>query len=161
MVLLSARGYTVSQIAEIFECGEDVVRNWLHRYQEKGETSLEDRPRPGRRPKDLLARQIIDAQASQSPQCAGFGQNCWTVRLLSAFLACRFGLALSASRLRHYLHLEGWRWARPRLDTAKKKDPAEAVKLTLIAKALAEATSRVLYLDECEVHLLPVCERCG
>ena len=27
MVLLSARGYTVSQIAEIFELGEDVVRD--------------------------------------------------------------------------------------------------------------------------------------
>src|SRR4051812_5818526 len=44
MVLLSARGYTVSQIAEIFELGEDVVRDWLHRFQERGPDGLEDRP---------------------------------------------------------------------------------------------------------------------
>ena len=31
MVLLSARDYTVEQIAEIFGVGEDVVRKWLHR----------------------------------------------------------------------------------------------------------------------------------
>lgn len=156
MVMLSARGYAVPQIAEIFECGEDVVRDWLHRYEEEGEAGLEDRPRPGRRPKDLLARQIIDAQASQSPQCAGLVQTCWTVRLLAAFLACRFGLALSVSRVRHYLHLEGWRWRRPRLETADKRDPAKVLKLALIARALVDTTARVLYLDECDLHLLPV-----
>ena len=46
MVLLSARGYSVPQIAEIFAVGEDVVREWLHRYQREGPTGLDDRPRP-------------------------------------------------------------------------------------------------------------------
>ena len=50
MVLLSARGYAVPQIAEIFEVGEDTVRTWLHRYQERGPDGLVDWPRPGRRP---------------------------------------------------------------------------------------------------------------
>ena len=36
MVLLSARGYTVAEIAEIFEIGQDVVRTWLHRYRAAG-----------------------------------------------------------------------------------------------------------------------------
>src|SRR5436309_15489083 len=61
MVLLSARGYTVPQIAEIFEVGEDVVREWLHRFQERGPDGLEDRPRPGRPPKDRLAPHVADA----------------------------------------------------------------------------------------------------
>ena len=56
MVLLSARGYTVAQLAEIFEVGEDVVRAWLHRYQQAGPTGLDDGPRPGRPPRDRLAR---------------------------------------------------------------------------------------------------------
>ncbi|HMF11584.1 MAG TPA: helix-turn-helix domain-containing protein [Gemmataceae bacterium] len=62
MVLLSARGYTVPQIAEIFELGEEVVRDWLHRFQERGPDGLEDHPRPGRPPQDRLARHIVDAQ---------------------------------------------------------------------------------------------------
>ena len=71
MVLLSARGYTVLQIAEIFEVGEDTVRTWLHRYQERGPDGLVDCPRPGRRPKDCLARQIVDAQMHNSPRANG------------------------------------------------------------------------------------------
>src|SRR5438874_11729401 len=95
MVLLSARGYTVPQIAEIFELGEDVVRDWLHRFQERGPDGLEDRPRPGRPPKDRLARHIVDAQMHNGPRNNGLVQACWTVGLLASFLAARFGLALS------------------------------------------------------------------
>ena len=42
MVLLSGRGYSVGQIAEIHGCGEDVVRQWLHRYEQQGVEGLED-----------------------------------------------------------------------------------------------------------------------
>src|SRR5437016_2501613 len=78
MVLLSARGYAVGQIAEIFAVGEDVVRAWLHRYEREGPAGLEDRPRPGRPPGDRLARQIVDAQASNAPANSGLVQGFWT-----------------------------------------------------------------------------------
>lgn len=54
MVLLSGRGYAVPQIAAIHECGEDVVRTWLHRYEQEGVAGLEDAPRSGRPPADRL-----------------------------------------------------------------------------------------------------------
>lgn len=162
MVLLSARGYTVQQIAEIFALGEDVVRDWLHRYQREGPTGLDDRPRPGRPPRDRLARHIVDTQASQSPRAVGLVQSCWTVGLLAAFLLARFRLPLSPSSVRRHLKAGGWRRARPRLAPAthapagqRKVDPASEWKLVQIAQALA-ATATVLYLDECEVQLLPV-----
>jgi transposase len=162
MVLLSTRGYSVAQIAEIFEVGEDVVRSWLHRFQQAGPDGLADRPRPGRPPKDPLARHIVDAQASSSPQCSGLVQTCWTVGLLVAFLAARFRLILSASSVRRYLKLMDWRWRRPRLAPAthapgsqKKRDPAAASKLTAIEAALATSAT-LLYLDECELQLLPI-----
>jgi transposase len=162
MVLLSARGYTVPQIAEIFELGEDVVRDWLHRFQQRGPDGLEDRPRPGRPPQDRLARHIVDAQMHNGPRNSGLVQACWTVGLLASFLLARFGLVLSASSVRRYLHASGWRWARPRLDVAthaprgqRKADPATPLKLRLIERALA-STASVLYLDECDLQLLPV-----
>ena len=162
MVLLSGRGFTVQEIARVFDCGEDVVRQWLHRYRERGEGGLEDAPRPGRPPKDRLAPHIIDAQMGQPPSCSGHVQAGWTVGLLAAFLGQRFRLRLSPSRVRHYLHAAGWRWARPRLAPAthaparqRKTDPAAALKLGLIARALASAAT-ILYLDECELQLLPV-----
>jgi transposase len=162
MVLLSARGYTVQQIAEIFAVGEDVVRDWLRRYQREGPTGLDDRPRPGRPPRDRLARHIVDTQASQSPSAVGLVQSCWTVGLLAAFLLARFRLPLSPSSVRRHLKAGGWRWARPRLAPAthapvgqRKVDPGAPWKLAQIARALASAAT-VLYLDECELQLLPV-----
>jgi transposase len=162
MVLLSARGYAVPQIAQIFDVGEDVVRQWLHRYQQTGLAGLEDRPRPGRPPKARLARQIVDTQASNPPPHSGLVQTCWTVGLLAAFLQARFGLVLSLSSVRRYLKASTWRWARPRLAPASqapggqsKRDPETAGKLARIATALATAAT-VLYLDECELQLLPV-----
>jgi transposase len=162
MVLLSARGYSVPQIAEIFEVGEDVVRTWLHRFQQQGPDGLADRPRPGRPPIDRLARHVVDAQANNPPHCSGLVQTCWTVGLLAAFLAARFRLLLSPSSVRRNLKLMGWRWRRPRLAPAthapgsqKKRDPATAAKLGAIAAALATSAT-VLFLDECELQLLPI-----
>jgi transposase len=166
MVVLSARGYPVPQIAEIFEVGQDVVRTWLHRYQQDGAAGLQDRHRPGRPPKDRLARHIVDAQASNPPGNSGLARTCWTAGLLAAFLAWRYHLVLSPASVRRLLHAAGWRWGRPRLAPAthapgaqRKVDPAAPLKLALIARALA-APATVLYLDECELQLLPLIRAC-
>jgi len=159
MVLLSDRGFTVQEIALIHACGQDVVRTWLHRYEREGVAGLEDEPRSGRPPKDPLAGPIVDAQASQSPPCSGQVQTCWTVCLLTAFLAARFHLVLSYSSIRRLLHQTGWRWARPRLAPARKPDPEAAAKLAALATAQREAAQgrgHLLYLDESELHLLPL-----
>lgn len=163
MVLLSDRDYPVLRIAEIHECGEDVVRTWLHRYAAAGVAGLDDRWGGGRPPKDPLAGEIVDTQASQPPGNSGHIQSCWTVALLAAFLAVRFGVALSCSTVRRYLHRMGWRWRRPRLTPASvlpsKHDPEEATKLAAIQQAWRAAKrgwGHLLYLDECDLHLLPV-----
>jgi len=162
MVLLRAKGYSAGQIAEMFDLGEDRVRHWLRRYEREGPDGLADRPRPGRPPKDRLARQIVDAQASNPPGSSGLVQGFWTAGLLAAFLASRFGLTLSAASVRRYLHAAGWRWARPRLAPAvhapgrqRKADPEAPLKLKRLARALAGAAP-VLFLDECELQLLPL-----
>ena len=85
MVLLNTRGYSVAQIATIFEVGEDVVRDWLHRYQRQGPPGLDDRPRPGRPPQDRLARQIVDTQARNPPRHSGLVQNLLDGRLAGSF----------------------------------------------------------------------------
>jgi transposase len=159
MVLLSDRGFTVPQIAAIHACGEDVVRTWLHRYEQHGVDGLEDEPRSGRPAKDPLAGSIVDAQASQSPPCSGHVQTCWSVALLTAFLARRFRLVLSCASVRRLLHQMGWRWARPRLAPARKPDLEAQAKRTALAQATEQARhglAHLLYLDESDLHLLPL-----
>lgn len=167
MVLLSDRGLRVPVIAGLHRCGTEVVRLWLHRYRARGPVGLADLPRRGRPPKDPLARQIIAAQAEQSPRCAGLVQSCWTVALLSAFLALRFELTLSSSSVRRQLKASEWRWRRPRLAPAsllrQRHDPDRTAKEVAIAHAVQDAYAgqgRVLFLDECDLHLLPVLRAC-
>jgi transposase len=161
MVLLSGRGCPVAQIALIHDCGEDVVRTWLHRYQRLGVAGLYDLPKSGRPPKERLAGPIVDAQASQSPRCSGHVQACWSVGRLTRFLASRFRLRLSVSSVRRYLRRMGWRWARPRLAPAggRHPDPAAPAKLAALAQAWIQAQqglAHLLFLDESDLHLLPV-----
>ncbi len=137
------------------------MRLWLRRYQEEGVRGLEDGPRPGRPRLHPLAGHIVDAQASQSPECSGHVQSCWTVDLRAAFLATRFRLRLSPSSVRRSLRATGWRGARPRLAPARKADPETGAQAAALAAAQAEAeaargTAHLLYVDECDLHLLPV-----
>jgi transposase len=167
MVLLSDRGYPVSGIAAVHGCGHDVVRLWLHRYRAHGAAGLADRPRAGRPPEDRLARQIVDVQAGQPPPCSGHVQSCWTVALLTAFLAVRFGLALSTATVRRHLRATDWRWRRPRLAPAgtlpAKRDPAAPAKWAAIGRAARRARRgrcHLLFLDECDLQLLPAVRAC-
>ncbi len=168
MVLLSDRGHRVPASAAVHGCGHDVVRTWLHRYRARGIAGLDDLPRSGRPPKERLADHLIDAQASQSPRCAGLVQGCWTVALLAAFLAARFGLALSATTVRRRLKATGWRWRRPRLAPPAsarphKRAPDTAGKHAARRAALRAArrgACRLVFLDECDLHLLPVLRSC-
>jgi transposase len=108
MVLPSGRGYDVPAIAGIHDCGGDVVRTWLHRYETDGVAGLADEPRCGRPPKDTLAPTIVDAQASQSPDRSGHVRSGWTVVLLTGFLARHFRLHGSPSSVLRLPQAAGW-----------------------------------------------------
>ncbi len=49
--LLSARGYTVEQLADLFQTHRDTVSGWLSAWQDKGLDGLTDAPKAGRTPK--------------------------------------------------------------------------------------------------------------
>ena len=101
----------------------------------------------------------MDAQASQSPPCSGHVQTCWSVCLLTAFVAQRFHLLLSSATVRRLLHQMGWRWARPRLAPARKPAAQAQTKLAALAMAQTEAVrghGHLLYVDESDLQLLPL-----
>lgn len=49
-VLLNARGYSVDQIADIYEVDRDTVSNWLTRWEDDGRAGLADQAGRGRKP---------------------------------------------------------------------------------------------------------------
>jgi transposase len=48
MILLSAQGHSVAEIADLTFFGEDTVLYWIDRYEAENLNGLEDRPRSGR-----------------------------------------------------------------------------------------------------------------
>lgn len=50
-VLLSARGYKLDQMADLFECDRDTISQWLDAFCSGGVAALGDAPKPGRPPK--------------------------------------------------------------------------------------------------------------
>ena len=51
MILLSAEGHSIADIARLTFFDEDAVRYWFDRYEAENLAGLEDRPRRGRPPK--------------------------------------------------------------------------------------------------------------
>jgi len=157
MVLLSSRGYTVPQIAHIFECDEATVRHWIARFEAEGVRALRDRPRPGRSPKaEAAAQELIRQQLETPPAQAGYLFGFWTVVTLTGHLSTAFGLRLSRATVRRVLLLLGFCWRRPRHELPQ--DPQAAAKMWRLCERVLQAPKEavILALDECELHLLPV-----
>ncbi len=63
-LLLSAKGYTLEQIADVLDTTRIAVSDWLDRWQEQGLDGLADAPKSGRRRKidgglETLLRDIL------------------------------------------------------------------------------------------------------
>ena len=173
MVLLASRGYSLAQIAAIFECDEATVKRWVERYEQEGESGRQDRPRSGRpRKADAVARSALCQAVEQTPARLGYRFGYGTTGTLVAHLAQRVGICLSAATVRRLLRLLAYRWGRPRL--ILPVDPAAAAIMWQVCDRImwqvcdrivwqvcdrivrAPATAAIVCLDECDVHLLPV-----
>lgn len=159
MILLSVRGKTVPEIADIFEVDWATVRFWIHRFNADGPDGLYDQERSGRRRKITQeVRETTVQMVQDDPQKEGYLATFWTVAMLALALANKLKVTLSPSALRGMLHQLDLRWGRPRLGMPAKVDPEKAQKQWAIVKAVVEAPpdAVTLYADESRVQLLPL-----
>lgn len=156
VVLLSAQGRSVPEIARLMECHETRVRHWLKAYQAQGSAGLYDAPRSGRPAKEKLLTGIVQAQASQSPPCYGYRQGRWTVVLLLAHLWRYLHIHVSATTLRQALHRAGFRWTRPQLALPRKADAQAETKRARLKQVLGDPKATIIAEDESDVSLLAV-----
>ena len=66
-VLLSAKGYSLDQAADVLGVDRDAVSRWLDRWERGGLDALADAPKSGRPPKvdaALVAEVVVAAQQS-------------------------------------------------------------------------------------------------
>jgi transposase len=123
MILWSAERLPVAEIAARLRCRPKTVRKWLRRFRREGVAGLLDRPRVGRpRAETQVALQAIWTQTHQPPSCFGYVAAIWTLAALSRHLAERYGLRLSAWKVRELLHSLRYRFTRPK-HAPRRVDP--------------------------------------
>lgn len=143
-VLLSAKGYKIAQLADIFEVDRDTVFGWLNAWERVGLLGLRDREHSGWPRKGTEAdREQLFQHVREAPH---------QLRALPALFQERTGLSVSRDTVRRWLKEKGWTWKRCRRSLKEKRDPAQFEEGQRVLKAFhareAAGELDVFYLDE-------------
>ncbi len=132
VVLAALDGERVSAIAERFHVTGATVYLWLHRFNERGLTGLEEKPRKGRPPTypTYTREQIgtVVATALTDPQTLDLPFASWTLDRLAAYLAEHKGITMKRSRIDELLIAAGVRWRKEETWFGERVDPDFAEK---------------------------------
>jgi transposase len=158
MILLSAQGRSVAEIAELTFFDQDTVLFWFDRYEADGLDGLRDHPRSGRPPKMTgSSRDDLEQAADQDPRQAGYPFSVWTCDDLAHYLAQKGHLRVAAETIRRHLWDLGFRIVRPVLSISSP-DPDYEAKVEHLEELKAQARRGeiiLLFEDEVDLNLLP------
>lgn len=151
-VLLNARGYSVDQIADIYEVDRDTVSHWLTRWEDDGRAGLPDQAGRGRKPilNEKEQKQAIKI-VEQDPRSA---------KRSLAKIATKTGKRISRDTLKRLLKRSNKTWKRLRRSLRGKRDEAEfqAAKAELTDfRRCAEAGEIDLYYFDAASFTLDPC----
>lgn len=149
-ILLSAKGYPIERLADIFDVDRDTVAAWLDRFDDGGPEALENHPRPGRPRKippeaesDVL--KMVEAHPQQ-------------LKRALAHLQSRF--AVSRETLKRLVRRHAYRWRRARRSLRHRRDEAAFAAahadLKVLQQREAQGELDLVYFDEVGFSLLPV-----
>ena len=122
-------GHKPEQVAEMVAITANTIWTWHRRYRKQGIAGLEDKPKPGRKPKsDSEYLRLLDEALKTDPQQLGLPFTIWTINKLRLYLHQQTGILLSYTRFRALLSKHGYVWRQPKHDLSALQDPqAQAV----------------------------------
>ena len=149
-LLLSAQGYQINQLAEIFFVDRETITNWLNRFDQDGIDGLENKPRSGRPPSiDRTDEAKVLDEVHQAPR-----QLKTVIARLSGFFS------VSQDTIKRLLKRHGYRWRRLRRSLKSQRDEAAFRQAQAELKALQKQEDAgeidLVYFDEAGFSLVPV-----
>lgn len=116
-ILLSAEGYSIDEIADIYHTDRDSVSSLIDRWEQSGTEGLHDKPRSGKPPKLTeseieIVRKIIE-EHPHSP------------KIILAKLSEKTGKTISISTLKRIVKKINFRWKRMRKSLKNRRDEEE------------------------------------
>ena len=158
ILLLSAAGYTPTQIAAVLFCSRSSVYRVVKAYRAGLLDELTEFGKPGPRTASLTPslRRSLLALLNKAPSAFGWCRVRWSCATLAIEMKAQRGVQVSAATLRRWLHQLGWVWKRAKL-VARDDDPERVGKLAQIRFRVENLGQRavLLFADELDIHLLP------
>lgn len=155
-ILLSFKGYSIDEIADIYNTNRDSVSSWIDKWVKFGIESLYDKPRSGA-PKKLTDKEIesvkqIIIENPQSP------------KTIIANILIRLGKEISQSTLKRIVKKANKRWKRMRKSLKNKRNQKAFEKAENEINVLKEEEKAgnidIVYFDESGFSLnsfIPYC----
>src|SRR5215471_450324 len=111
VVLMSAQGQSVPDIAHLLDCSPEYVRGVIHAFNESGFAAL-DPKWSGGRPRTISeqVRREICLLARCCPRDLGLAFSSWSLAKLAEYLAAASGAVVSREAIRQILHDAGINW---------------------------------------------------
>lgn len=143
-ILLSSKGFSIDEIAFIYDVYRDSVSSWIDGWEKEGVESLYDRPRCGAPAKltesDIeTVKKIINGHP-HSP------------KIILAEITAKINKTVSMSTLKRIIKKAGLRWKRTRKSVKKKRDKKEFETAEKEIKELKEQCQKgiidLFYFDE-------------
>ena len=150
-ILLSARGYAIEEIADIYKVHRDTVSSWLDRWEESGFDGLQDKSRSGRPP--ILSEEELEKVLElikKYPQ---------SIRTVISKLFEITEKVVSTRTIRRLAKAAGLTWKRIRKSLKSKRNQEEFEKarseIRELEKQQDEGIIKVFYFDESGFTLEP------
>lgn len=160
MILLSARGYSAYDIAEIHGVTDPTVYKWMERFDQQGPEGLFDLPREGRPPKiDDEAEEEIERVLQAPPTEEGYEASRWTARRLAEHLQEELGIEVHPETVRRALGRLEFSWKRPRRRLPEDPDYEERMGELIEVIAGLDPETTFLFEDETDLKRFPPLRR--
>jgi transposase len=119
-VLLVAQGMTCPEVAQLLGDAPRTVEYWIHKFESKGLTGLQEGERVGR-PSRLDEKQIaaINRTLRGKPSDAGMEVNLWDGKTLSAWIEQEYGIQFGVRQCQRLFRRLDFRLRKPRPVLAK------------------------------------------
>lgn len=156
LLFWNSKGYSVSELAKLFELSENTVRACIQAYLE--ESRVGDEPRSGRPKKlsDSLEQRIVKLVDENKPCKHGFNVASWDCKELRLWLAKR-GYTVSLETIRQILIKNGFHYVKTGYELARA-EPKEQQAFIKRFKRLTNTKNRqsvILFSDEMNNKLHP------
>lgn len=154
IVLLSSRGRSAPEIAEIHDVSPPMVYKWMTRFDEEGPSGLYDREREGRPPKiDEEVEAEIERLLQERPTDKGENRTRWSTGRIAEHLKRKLDVDVHQETVREALSRLDYSWTRPRRELPETDPEERRRRFSAIVEAVSEAREDVSILVEDETIL--------